>query len=422
MNVLVVGSGGREHVLVWKLKQSNKIDKLYCAPGNGGIAQMAECVDIDVSNIKSLVSFAKRKKIDVTIVGPELPLTMGIVDEFEANGLNVFGPKLYAAQLEGSKQFAKDFMRKYKIPTADYQVFENPEKAIQYINSNQPPFVLKADGLAAGKGVSICESRGEAFEIIEKIMVQKIFGDAGNTLVIEEFLRGEEASVLAISDGENILVLPPSQDHKAVFEGDKGPNTGGMGAYAPAPLVTPDLLKVIEDKILMPVIEGMKAEGCPYTGVLYAGLMMTTEGPKVVEFNCRFGDPEVQAILPLVETDLIEIIESTGNKSLDHLKMKIKPQSAICVVMASGGYPGPYEKDKQIYGLDDLSDEIIVFHAGTRLKNGRLFTSGGRVLGVTATGNDLKTAIDTAYQAIGNITFDKAYYRKDIGFKAFKKS
>lgn len=420
MNVLVVGSGGREHVIVWKLKQSQQVDKIYCAPGNGGIACMAECVDIDVTNTKSLVNFARKKKIDLTIVGPELPLTLGIVDEFENNNLVVFGPKKMAAMLEGSKQFAKNFMKKYKIPTAQYEVFENSEDAMQYIQNHEPPFVLKADGLAAGKGVSICNTRTEAYETIEKIMIQKIFGESGNKLVVEEFLQGEEASVLAISDGEHLVCLPASQDHKAVFEGDKGPNTGGMGAYAPAPLVTPSMQKIVEEKILIPTIRGMKEEGCEYTGVLYAGLMITKEGPKVVEFNCRFGDPEIQAVLPLIETDLVDIIQAANNKSLNHLKMKTRPQSAICVIMASGGYPGAYEKDKLIHGLDTVSDDIIVFHAGTRLKNGQIFTNGGRVLGVTAVKNTLSEASDSAYTAVGNITFDKAYYRKDIAYKALK--
>lgn len=421
MKVLVVGSGGREHTLVWKLKQSKQVEKIYCAPGNGGIETLAECVDIDVTNISAMVKFAQKNEIDLTIIGPELPLTLGIVDEFRQNNLPVFGPTQAAAALEGSKSFAKDFMKKYKIPTAEYEVFASAEEATRFIQIHEPPFVLKADGLAAGKGVSICHSRAEAYEIIDKIMNDRVFGEAGARLVIEEFLEGEEASVFAITDGEHMIVMPASQDHKAIFEGDKGPNTGGMGAYAPAPLITENLLKTVKEKILIPTIEGMKTEGREYTGVLYAGLMITKEGPKVVEFNCRFGDPEIQAVLPLIETDLIDIMKSTLDKSLQNLKLKIVDKTAICVILSSGGYPGSYEKNKEIQGLDDIADDVFVFHAGSRLKNGRFYTSGGRVLGVTTVQKDIQTAIDIVYENVGKITFDKAYYRKDIGFKALKK-
>ncbi len=421
MKILVVGSGGREHTLVWKLNQSSQVDKIYCAPGNGGIQTMAECVDIAVTDISALVKFAKKNHIDLTIIGPELPLTLGIVDAFRENDLPVFGPVQAAAALEGSKSFAKNFMKKYHIPTANYAVFETLESATDYLQKNEPPFVLKADGLAAGKGVSICHNRAEAYHVAEKIMQEKIFGDAGAKLVIEEYLEGEEASVFAISDGDNIIVMPASQDHKAVFEGDKGPNTGGMGAYAPAPLITEDLMNVVREKILLPTIRGMKQEGHAYTGVLYAGLMITQAGPKVVEFNCRFGDPEIQAVMLLIENDIVDIIQASIDKSLQDFNLNIANKSAICVILASGGYPGSYEKDKEIQGLDQTDKDVLVFHAGTRIKNGRFYTSGGRVLGVTTVQKDIQTAIDVVYKNVGKITFNKAYYRKDIAFKALKK-
>jgi len=421
MNILVVGSGGREHALIWKIKQSAWVDRIYCAPGNGGIANDAECVAIDVTNIKELVRFAGRHAIDLTVVGPELPLTLGIVDAFREAGLVVFGPDKKAAELEGSKRFAKDLMAKYHIPTADYAAFTDADRAYQYIRTGEPPFVLKADGLAAGKGVLICQNRGEAFDGVKKIMEDRAFGEAGHCLVIEECMTGEEASVLAITDGENVVLLPPAQDHKPIFEDDRGPNTGGMGAYAPAPVITSTLLEAVREKIIMKTIHGMKAEGRPYQGVLYAGLMMTPGGPKVLEFNCRFGDPEIQAILPLLDTDLVELILAAVNGRLDQFEMAVRDQAAICVVMASGGYPGDYEKGKVIQGLNRVQPDVMVFQAGTRKKGNDLVTAGGRVLGVTATGNDIPSAIEKAYQAIGHITFDGAYYRRDIGQKALNR-
>ncbi|MFH1943790.1 MAG: phosphoribosylamine--glycine ligase [bacterium] len=422
MKVLIVGSGGREHAIVWKIGRSPRVEKVFCVPGNGGIARNVQCVDIDVTDLKGLARFAEKENIDLTVVGPELPLTLGIVDRFQERGLCVFGPNMLAAEIEGSKGFAKDLMAKYRIPTGEYAIFTHAEEATQYIHDNDPPFVLKADGLAAGKGVLLCDSRGEAFDGIDSIMKNKDFGEAGNRLVIEEFLKGEEASVLAISDGENFVVLPAAQDHKAVFEGDKGPNTGGMGAYAPAPVITPKMLEAVVEKILLPTVRGMKAEGRTYRGVLYAGLMMTSGGPKVLEFNCRFGDPEIQAILPLVETDLVDLMMASIEGRMKDISIKIRDDAAVCVVMASGGYPGSYEKGKVISGLDGVASDVLVFHAGTKKKGDDIVTSGGRVLGVTAVEGDISSAIDKVYKAVGRITFDGAYYRRDIGHRALKRS
>ena len=421
MNVLVIGGGGREHALVWKIAQSPKVDRIYCVPGNGGIARMAECVDIEVTDIKGLLSFAQKKKIDLTVVGPELPLTLGIVDRFTEKGLRVFGPSQAAAELEGSKAFAKKVMKKYNIPTADYAAFTDPNEAIAYIHGHEPPMVLKADGLAAGKGVLICHNRAEAFEGVEQIMKDRAFGQAGATLVIESFLKGEEASVLAITDGEHLAVLPPAQDHKAIFEGDQGPNTGGMGAYAPAPLVDGKTLDLVVEKVLKPTLKGMAAEGRPYKGVLYAGLMMTAGGPQVLEFNCRFGDPETQAVLPLLKTDLINLMEAAIDGSLDACPVELHDGAAVCVVMAAGGYPGAYEKGKVIHGLDPVPGDVLVFHSGTQVKGGDVLTSGGRVLGVTGRDKSLPKAMEKAYAAVGRIAFDGAYYRRDIGQKALKR-
>ena len=421
MNILIIGSGGREHALVWKIMQSPRIRRVYCAPGNGGIAGVTECVDIDVTNLKGLASFAKKKKIDLTVVGPEVPLTLGIVDLFTERDLPIFGPSERAAELEGSKGFSKDFMAKYNIPTADYQLFSDPEKAIQAIHAIEPPLVLKADGLAAGKGVLICTSRSEAYDAVDLIMKNKAFGDAGNRVVVEEFLEGEEASVLAISDGNHLVVLPSSQDHKAVFEGDKGPNTGGMGAYAPAPVMNDRMLETVKKKILQPTIDGMKEEGRLFKGVLYAGLMMTSRGPKVLEYNCRFGDPETQVVLPLLESDIVDLMTASIEGTLNKEEITIKSQSAVCVVMASGGYPGSYTKGMEISGLDKTDQDILVFHAGTKQKGKKLLTSGGRVLGITALGDDIQSAVDKTYNAVGKITFDGAYYRRDIAHRALKR-
>lgn len=421
MRVLVVGSGGREHALVWKILQSPKVDKVFCAPGNGGITRIAECVDIEATDIKGLVHFARKKGINLTVVGPELPLTLGIVDRFQENGLTIFGPEQRAAEIEGSKGFSKDLMAKYHVPTAEYQIFTDAEEAVQYINEIEPPIVLKADGLAAGKGVLVCTSRSEAYDGVDRVMKQRVFGEAGNRLVVEEFFTGEEVSVLAITDGEDMVLLPPAQDHKAIFEGDRGPNTGGMGAYAPAPVMNVKLLEIVEKKILTPTIRGMKAEGRPYRGVLYAGLMITSGGPKVLEFNCRFGDPEIQAILPLVKTDLVELMMASIEGNVGKFSPHMKNDAAVCVVMTSGGYPGSYVKGKVIYGLDQVKSDIIVFHAGTKLKGKELITAGGRVLGVTAVDKTIEAAIEKVYKAVGKITFDGAYYRRDIGHRALKR-
>ncbi len=421
MKVLVVGSGGREHALVWKISQSPRVEKIYCAPGNGGISQIAECVDIEATDIKGLVQFAKKKRIDLTVIGPELPLTFGIVDRFQENGLPIFGPNRAAAEIEGSKGFAKRFMKKYKIPTADYQIFTDPEEAVAYINKKEPPLVLKADGLAAGKGVLVCHTRSELYDGIDQIMKKRVFGEAGSRLVIEEFLQGEEASVLAVTDGVDMVVFPPAQDHKPIFEHDRGPNTGGMGAYAPAPVVDSKMLKIIRHKILDPTIKGMREEGREYRGVIYAGLMITTEGPKVLEFNCRFGDPETQAILPLIETDLVDLMEASIKRGVGEVELKIKKGFAVCVVIASGGYPGKYEKGKTIHGLDDVSSDTLVFHACTKRRGDQLITSGGRVLGITCIDSSVKGAIEKTYIGVSRITFDGAYYRKDIGYRVVGK-
>lgn len=421
MKILVVGSGGREHALVWKISQSPKVKKIYCAPGNGGIAEIAECVDIDVTDSKSLVQFALKYEIDLTVVGPELPLTLGLVDQLEMNGLKAFGPNKMAAEIEGSKTFSKDLMKKYHIPTAEYNTFTKPDDAEKYIHDLKPPFVIKADGLAAGKGVFVCSTRGEGFDAVDRIMNKKDFGDSGTRMIIEECLVGEEASILAVTDGEDLVILPAAQDHKAIFEGDRGPNTGGMGAYAPAPVMTESLIRTVTEKVLIPTIRGMKAEGRPYKGVLYAGLMITSGGPKVLEFNCRFGDPEIQAILPLVKTDIIDLMLASIDGKISDLNIEIHDNAAICVVMASGGYPGSYEKGKVIQGLDLVDEDVIVFHAGTKKKNKNLVTSGGRVLGITTMASRLEDAIEKVYKAVGQITFDGAYYRRDIAHRALKR-
>lgn len=421
MRVLVVGGGGREHALIWKIRQSPYIEEIFCAPGNGGIESMATCVDIEVDDIKGLVQFAQDNVIDLTVIGPELPLTLGMVDQFQKAELPVFGPTKKAAELEGSKVFAKEFMERHKVPTGVYKGFKSAKEAIKYVHTIDPPFVIKADGLAAGKGVIICQSRSEGFDAIDKIMKKKAFGKSGKRIIIEEFLVGEEVSVLAITDGERFVLLPPAQDHKAAYEGDTGPNTGGMGAYAPAPVLSEDDLEFVKKTIIKPVIRGMKSEGRVYKGVLYAGLILTHDGPKVLEFNCRFGDPEIQAILPLLKTDILDLmIESTEGRLKDQ-PIQLEDKAAVCVVMASGGYPGNYAKGKEIQGLKRVPKDVLVFHAGSRKKGDKIVTSGGRVLGVTATSNDIKRAIDKVYQAVSQITFDRAFYRGDIAHRAIKR-
>ena len=420
MKVLVVGSGGREHVLAWKIKQSPKFKELYCAPGNGGISEIAECVDIKADDIQGLVHFAKEKEIDLTVVGPEAPLVAGIVDIFEQEGLKVFGPSQYAAQLEGSKVFAKIFMEKNHIPTAMFRSFETIDGAKAFLEKAQLPLVIKADGLAAGKGVFICKTLQEANDALQQIMEEKIFKEAGNKIIIEECLEGEEASILAISDGKNYIVLDSSQDHKRIFDDDLGPNTGGMGAYSPAPVVTKSMLKKIETRVIEPTIRGMLEEGHPFKGVLYAGIMITADGPKVLEFNVRFGDPETQAVLPRLNNDLLEIMLAACEARLNTIICKWDPRDCVCVVMSSGGYPGAYEKGKEITGLKDMAEgwDGVVFHAGTKREGTKIVTSGGRVLGVTSLGKGIEEAIENAYEGVEKIKFDRCFFRRDIGAKA----
>jgi len=420
MKVLVVGSGGREHALVWKIAQSRQKAEIYCAPGNPGIAEIATCVDISTDDIAALRNFAREKHIDLTVVGPEAPLVAGIVDEFEASGLSAFGPSQRAAEIEGSKAFAKGLLEKFNIPTARGLVFDVYEEARNYLHEIHFPAVVKADGLAAGKGTFVCRTLQDGLDALEKIMKLLIFGSAGRRVVIEEFLVGEEASVLALTDGTNLAIFPPAQDHKRVFDNDEGPNTGGMGAYAPAPVVDSDMLERIRRDILEPTLKAMAMEGRPYRGVLYAGLMITSDGPKVVEYNCRFGDPETQALLPVTDADLLEGMLRVVHGDLGDYRLDWNGKWAVCVIMASGGYPGPYERGKEILGLDhEFGDDVILFHAGTATANGRrIVTAGGRVLGVTGVSGDFRKARELAYSAVKKITFDRAYYRKDIGARA----
>ncbi len=422
MKVLVVGSGGREHALVWKIAQSKLVKKLFCAPGNGGIAEIAEIVDIKQEDIEGLVRFAKDKRIDLTVVGPEAPLVKGIVDRFSEEGLRVFGPTKELSQLEGSKVFAKEMMKRFGAPTADFKVFENLDEAKKYIKQKGVPIVVKADGLAAGKGVIVAKTQDEATDAIERIMVRKEFGDSGKRIVIEECLEGDEASILVFSDGKTIIPLDSSQDHKRIFDGDKGSNTGGMGAYSPAPIITEKIFKEIIERIFRPVIDGLAKENLFFKGVLYGGLMITKDGPKVLEFNVRFGDPETQAIIPRMKTDLIEEMEACIEKRLDEIKIDWDRRACLSVVIASKGYPEKYEKGKEIFGLEEIKKlkDIMVFHAGTVQKSGKFLTNGGRVLGVTALGKDIKEAKERAYRAVERIDFDGKYYRSDIGYRAIQ--
>ncbi|OGC24917.1 phosphoribosylamine--glycine ligase [candidate division WOR-1 bacterium RIFOXYB2_FULL_42_35] len=420
MKVLVIGSGGREHALVWKISQSPKVDKIYCAPGNAGTAEFAENVNIKVDDIAGLLNFAQEKKIDLTVVGPEIPLVLGVVDEFDKAGLKAFGPSKAAAQLEGSKAFAKNIMVKYDIPTAQTGIFTDPAKAIAYINEMGAPIVVKADGLAAGKGVLICQTTAEAITAVKDIMEKKEFGSAGDTVVIEECLVGEEASILALTDGKSIVPLETSQDHKRIYDGDKGPNTGGMGAYSPAPVITDHLMSQIDVEVLRPLVAGMAQEGIPYKGIIYAGIMVTKQGPKVLEFNCRFGDPETQPILMRMKSDIVPIFQAVIDGKLNNREIEWHEKAAVCVVIAAGGYPGKYEKGMPITGIDKVDQlaNAYVFHAGTKFPGP--VTSGGRVLGVTALGDNIKFAIKNAYQAVEMIKFKGMQYRKDIGKKALK--
>jgi len=422
MKVLVVGSGGREHALVWKISQSSRVSKIYCAPGNAGISQKAECISIKAENISELICFAEENEIDLTVIGPEVPLTKGIVNEFEKRNLRVFGPSKDASQLEGSKIFAKEIMLEAGVPTGKCEIFEDHEKAIQYTKSQPVPIVIKADGLAAGKGVIVAKTKEEALEAIDLIMVKRAFGKAGDRIIIEECLVGEEASILAFCDGERFIPMVTSQDHKAIYDGDKGPNTGGMGAYSPAPVVNEDMMRTVSSQVFQPVIDKMKEKGMPYKGILYAGLMITENGLKVLEFNVRFGDPETQVILPRLKTDLIDIMESCIDGKLNKASVEWKNDAAVCVVMASGGYPGSYKKGEVITGIKQAGElqDVIVFHAGISLEGENILTSGGRVLCVTGLGANIEQAIDKAYKAVGEIHFNKMYFRKDIADKALK--
>lgn len=423
MNILVVGSGGREHALVWKIRQSPLVTSVYCAPGNAGIAALAECVDVGVNDFDRLMDFVREKRVDFTVVGPEDPLSRGLVDAFEAEGLSIFGPSAAAAELEASKAFAKRIMAEHGIPTAAYEEFTDLDAALAYVRGHGVPVVIKADGLAAGKGVTVAHDLDAAQASLQAMMRDQVFGAAGRKVVVEDCLVGEEASILAFSDGRTVVPMVPSQDHKPVFDDDRGPNTGGMGAYAPAPLVTSELLSEIVETVLKPCVRGMAEAGRIYKGVLYAGLMITADGPKVIEFNCRFGDPETQVVLPLLESDLIPLLMACGNGTLHEHRPQWRSGACVSVVMASGGYPGAYAKDKVISGLHRAEQEgAMVFHAGTRRSDGDIVTAGGRVLNVTATGDDVASAIENAYRAVGFIHFEGAHYRRDIGRKALKRT
>jgi phosphoribosylamine--glycine ligase len=420
MKVLVIGSGGREHALVWKISQSPRVKELYCAPGNGGIARQARCLDIAAEDLEGLVRFAKETKIDLTVVGPEMPLCLGITDLFQKEGLKIFGPSKKAAQLEGSKAFAKELMQRHKIPAAKYGVFTKQDEAVAYIKKQGAPIVVKADGLAAGKGVFVAATVDEALAALAAIMMKRVFGAAGDRVVIEEKLEGEEASFIAFSDGTRVLPLATTQDHKAIYDNDQGPNTGGMGAYSPAPVVTPEVNERIMKEIMIPIVKAMAAEGMPYCGVLYAGLMITDGVPKVIEFNCRLGDPETQPIVMRMQGDIIPVIEACIAGNLSRAEIAWDPRAAVCVVMASQGYPGSYEKGKPIHGLEkaEMMPGVHCFHAGTTVKEEKYLTAGGRVLGVTGLGQGIKDAIETTYRAVKEITWEGAHYRRDIGKKA----
>ncbi len=420
--LLVIGSGGREHALVWKIVQSPLVEKIFCAPGNPGIGELAENVNIAASDLEALLSFAKEQQIDLTVVGPEDPLVDGIVDMFEEGGLKIFGPNKAAAQLEGSKAFSKNLMKKYNIPTAAYETFTAKEEALDYLKQYKNfPVVLKTSGLAAGKGVLICTNFDEAVAGLNLIMEEKAFGGAGNEIVIEEFLEGEEVTIFALVDGKNYKLLSPSQDHKRVFDNDEGKNTGGMGAYAPAPIASKELMLAIEQKMVEPTIDAMNAEGTPYKGMLYFGIIVTADGPKVLEYNCRFGDPETEVVLPLLESDLVPLMMASIDGKLNEMDIRIKKGYAVDVVLASGGYPAAYEKGKTIHNLKNVDSHILIFHAGTKIVDNNLVTNGGRVLNVVGLGEEFKQTQQHVYNNVEKIAFEKMHYRKDIGFRAIKK-
>ena len=417
MKVLVVGGGGREHALCWKISKSNKVDKIYCAPGNAGISEIAECVPIGAMEFDKLAAFAKENGIDMTVVGMDDPLVGGIVDIFEAEGLKVFGPRKNAAILEGSKAFSKDLMKKYNIPTAAYENFSSPEEAMKYLETADMPIVLKADGLALGKGVLICNTREEAMEGVKTLMLDKQFGDAGNTIVIEEFMTGREVSVLSFVDGNTIKIMTSAQDHKRAKDGDLGLNTGGMGTFSPSPFYTDEVDSFCKKYIYQATVDAMKAEGRTFKGIIFFGLMLTEKGPRVLEYNARFGDPETQVVLPRMKNDIVEVFEACIDGTLDKIDLQFEDNAAVCVVLASDGYPEKYDKGFPINGLDRFKDkdDYFVFHAGSKKADDAIVTNGGRVLGVTATGRDLKEARMKAYEATEWIDFENKYMRHDIG-------
>ncbi len=423
MKVLVVGGGGREHAMVWKLAQSPRVERIICAPGNAGIAALAETKPVSAEDIDGLISLAEEEGVDLVLVGPEAPLTLGLADKMAEAGLKVFGPQKAAAALEGSKVWAKEFMARHGIPTAPYAVFEDAERARRYLKVYPNPVVIKADGLAAGKGVFVCDDKDEAIAAMEKVMIDRKFGPAGDRLVIEDRLVGEEASFIVVTDGRNVIPFPSSQDHKAAYDGDTGPNTGGMGAYSPAPVIDRRLHDQIMSTIIEPTIRGLRIEGRPFVGFLYAGLMITADGPKVLEFNVRLGDPEAQPLLARLRSDLVDLAEAAVEGRLDQLEPVWDERAAVCVVMAAKGYPGKYNKGARIKGLDQAAalQDVIVFHAGTAAEGERFVTSGGRVLGVTALGEGIPAAIDKAYQAVGLIKWDGVHFRTDIGRKALNR-
>ncbi len=418
MKVLIVGSGGREHAIAWKVAQSPKVDKIYCAPGNAGIAEFAECVPIGAMEFDKLAAFAKENQVDLTVIGMDDPLVGGVVDVFESQGLRVFGPRKNAAILEGSKAFSKDLMKKYGIPTAAYETFNSPEAALEYLETADMPIVLKADGLALGKGVLICNTREEAKEGVKTLMLDKQFGSAGDQIVVEEFMTGREVSVLSFVDGDTIKIMTSAQDHKRAGDGDTGLNTGGMGTFSPSPFYTAEVDAFCKEHIYQKTVDAMKAEGRTFKGIIFFGLMLTEKGPKVLEYNARFGDPETQVVLPRMKNDIVEVFEACVDGTLDQIDLQFEDNAAVCVVLASEGYPVKYEKGFEIKGLENFKDQdgYYVFHAGTKFDEaGHLVTNGGRVLGVTATGKDLKEARANAYQATNWIDFDNKYMRHDIG-------
>lgn len=415
MKILVVGSGGREHAICWKLNQEKNVEKLYCAPGNAGIAQVAECVEIGIDEIEKLADFAWENEIDLTVVGPEIPLVRGIVDLFQERDLKIFGPNKECSQLEGSKSFSKDFMKRHNIATARYKEYSDIERAKLELDSFGYPLVVKADGLAAGKGVIIAQNKKEALDALDIIMEKKKFGKAGSKVVIEEFLSGVETSILALVDKNSIIAMESAKDHKKVYEFEEGPNTGGMGSFSPSNIYSEELSKRVYEDILLKSLEGLKKDGLDFRGVLFVGLMITDEGEKVLEYNCRFGDPEIQSILMRLESDLSEIMLAIIEDRLADIEIKYSDQSALCLILASGGYPETYEKGKEISGLDSLDEDIVVFHSGTKVSDGKILTNGGRVLGVCARGNSLDDAARKVYKNAEKIKFDKMHYRKDIG-------